>query len=270
MAWAAVVGGALGIGSALLGSSSAKKAADASASADQQAIAELQRQYDTTRSDQAPYRTVGAGALNVLAAMYGLPQYQAGISDPLSYDRWMATPEGQASIANVDYGGARTHVRKQEVRDRASNLAYNNYLNNFKASGGSTGGGARGGPDFSAFYNSPDYNFARTEGQRGVEQSAAARGGAASGNALRALSEFNQGLASQQFGNYYNRMAGLAGIGQSATNNLGQVGAQYASGIAGLQSGIGQTRASGILGQTAPWTNLLGSFAKGIGGGIFG
>lgn len=252
------------VGSALLSSNAASRAAKASTKADQAAIAEQQRQFDLTRQDYAPYRTVGAGALNQLAALYGLPQYQAGVQSPLSYEEWVKQNGINGDANNPLYGSTiwnNTVGKKNQAN-------YQNYLTNFKPSSGVQQGA--GSQDFSAFYNSPDYNFARTEGQRGLEQSAAARGGAFSGNALKALSEYNQGLASQQFGNYYNRMAGLAGIGQSATNSLAQVGSQYSGNIANLMSGIGQTRASGILGQTAPWTNLLGSVAKGIGGGIFG
>src|SRR5262245_41030892 len=60
-------------------------------------------------------------------------------------------------------------------------------------------------PDYSNFYKSPDYTFRRDEGIRGIERTAAARGGAASGNALKALAEFNSNLAAGEFGNYFNR-----------------------------------------------------------------
>lgn len=263
MPLAAIGGLVAGVGGALLSSSAAKKASNASVKADQAAIAEQQRQFDLTRQDYAPYRTVGAGALNQLAALYGLPQYQAGVSAPLNYEEWVKQNGINGNASNPLYGSKIWDL----TAGKTNQTNYQNYLNNFKPSTGSAQG--TGSADFSAFYNSPDYNFARTEGQRGVEQSAAARGGAAGGNALRALSDYNQGLASQQFGNYFNRLAGIAGIGQSSTQSLGQLGAQYSGNISNLMSGIGQTRASGILGQTAPWTNLLGSIGKGL-GGIFG
>lgn len=97
------------------------------------------------------------------------------------------------------------------------------------------------------FYASPDYNFVRTEGQRGIGNSFAARGGAFSGNALKALSQFNQNLAGGEYGDWWNRQAGLAGVGQTAVNTGAQVGQQSADSIARLTMAGGDARASGVV-----------------------
>lgn len=107
------------------------------------------------------------------------------------------------------------------------------------------------------FTASPDYEFRRGEGMRGIENSFAARGGAASGNALRALTDFNSGLAGGEFGNWWNRQAGLAGVGQTASQNLGSLGANNSANIANLLGAQGDARASGIMGQTNALTNGL-------------
>lgn len=256
------------MGGALISSNAAKGAANTQAGAANAATAEQQRQYNQTRQDYAPYRQVGTGALNQLASLYGIQGYQAGTSEPMTYDQWMATDAGQGSIANVNYGGARTHERRQEERDRASNLAYNRYVNQFNtdnAARAATGGSGAGTPDYSAFYNSPDYQFARTEGQRGVEQSAAARGGATSGNALRALSEFNQGLASQQYGNYFSRLSNLAGIGQSASNSVSQAGQNTANNVSNNLLYSGDARASGIINSANAWSTGLSQLGNTFG-----
>ena len=111
--------------------------------------------------------------------------------------------------------------------------------------------------NYSSFKASPDYNFVRTEGQRGLEQSAAARGGAFSGNALRALSDYNQGLASEQYGAYYNRLAGIAGIGQNATNSTATFGANAANQIGANDIAGGDARASGVMGAANSWNNAI-------------
>jgi hypothetical protein len=111
--------------------------------------------------------------------------------------------------------------------------------------------------DPNAFQQSPGYNFVRNEGMRGIENSFAARGGAASGNALRALSEFNTGLASQEHGNWWNQQAGLAGVGQAATNSLGAFGANAANNAGGFMQNQANARASGIEGSTNAWSNTL-------------
>ena len=127
--------------------------------------------------------------------------------------------------------------------------------------------------DMSRFFTDPGYNFARTEGMRGIERSAAARGGATGGNALRALSQFNQGLASQQFGDFYNRTAARAGVGQTTANNLAALGQNSANSISGLLQAGGDARASGIMGQA---NSIGGALNSGLNnfllyrGGYFG
>jgi len=111
--------------------------------------------------------------------------------------------------------------------------------------------------DPTAFTASPDYDFRRAEGMRGLENSFAARGGALSGNAIRAATDFNSNLASGEFGNWWNRQAGLAGVGQAATNAVGNAGMMTGANVANLLGQQGQARASGIQGMT-----------NAIGGGI--
>jgi hypothetical protein len=101
----------------------------------------------------------------------------------------------------------------------------------------------------SAFFQSPGYQFRRDEGTRGLERTAAAKGGAFSGNALRALAEFNSGLASQEFGNYVNQLGIIAGIGQSSTNQTAAYGAESAATAGRNALYAGDARASGIIGQ---------------------
>lgn len=105
--------------------------------------------------------------------------------------------------------------------------------------------------DPNAFQADPGYQWQRNEGMRGIENSFAARGGAASGNALRALSEFNQGLADQSYGNWWNRQAGLAGVGQASAQNLGVLGAQSVGRIGNYLQQAADSRASGVVNSAA-------------------
>lgn len=117
--------------------------------------------------------------------------------------------------------------------------------------------------DMTDFTAAPDYEFRRTEGQRGLGNSFAARGGAFSGNAMRALDEFNQNLASGEYGNWWNRQAGLAGVGQSATNAGIAAGANSADNISNIITAGGDSRASGII-------NGRNALAGGINDAIYG
>jgi len=124
------------------------------------------------------------------------------------------------------------------------------------------------------FVKDPGYQFRMDEGARGVDASAAARGGVLSGGAMKALARYNQGYASNEFGaaydrfnnnltSRYNRLAGLAGTGQTATNSgiaagqamqtananargqvsdaIGSAGNATSSMYAGIGNTIGQT-----------------------------
>lgn len=102
--------------------------------------------------------------------------------------------------------------------------------------------------DMADFNVSPDYNFRRTEGERDIGNSFAARGGAFSGNAMKALTQFNQNLAKGEYGDWWNRQAGLAGVGQAATSTGAAIGANSANAISQLLSNSGNARASGIIG----------------------
>ena len=111
--------------------------------------------------------------------------------------------------------------------------------------------------DMSNFFASPDYNFRRNEGQRDIGNSFAARGGAASGNALRALAEFNSSMASNEYGNWWNRQAGLAGVGQQANTQIGHAGQNYANQSGNALMQAGDARASGVAGSANAWGGAL-------------
>ena len=113
--------------------------------------------------------------------------------------------------------------------------------------------GQQTNPDFSKFFESPDYKFAFDEGRRAVEFSNAAKGQLSSGNNLRDLTEFGQGLATQNFGNFFNRLL-----------QLGSLGANAAGGQATEIGNQGQAQASGIIGSA----NALSSGLSGFGNNI--
>jgi hypothetical protein len=114
---------------------------------------------------------------------------------------------------------------------------------------------------FAALENAPDYQFTLQQGTKNIGNTFAARGGAASGNALRALSEFNQGLASNQVDNFLNRRMNLVDGGSRATSNTQQAGQNYAQGYGNAQQAQGDARASGIMG-------VANSLANGLNGGV--
>lgn len=109
------------------------------------------------------------------------------------------------------------------------------------------------------FQQDPGYAFRMSEGMKGLERSAAARGGLLSGATMKGIQRYGQDLASQEYTNAFNRyqternarlnpLQSLAGIGQTATNQLGAAGQAYATGAGEAMGAAAQARGSGYMG----------------------
>ena len=109
-------------------------------------------------------------------------------------------------------------------------------------------------------YMDPSYKFRFGEGMKALDRQAAARGGLISGGALKAAQRYGQDFASQEFGNAYNRLAGLAGIGQTATNTLGNAAGTFGANVGNLMTSGGAARASGYVGGANALTSGLGQY----------
>jgi hypothetical protein len=109
--------------------------------------------------------------------------------------------------------------------------------------------------DLSEFFASPGYEFVRGEGTRDIGNTFAAKG--SGGNALRALAQFNSGLASNELNNFFNRDLALAGLGAQGINTAANAGVTASTNISNNAIGEGNARASGIAGQNAAFQGTL-------------
>jgi hypothetical protein len=161
--------------------------------------------FDTIRADNAPQRDIGYGALGKLADMYGVPRPTTMPS---------TGPLGQS-------GGTPTMYGVQPTAPSSSMTA-----------------------GFGGFQESPGYRFRVDEATKAIERSAAARGGLRSGATMDALQRRVQGVASDEYENFANRLASLAGVGQTATNATSAAGQAYAGQQTQTNMAAGQARAS--------------------------
>jgi hypothetical protein len=134
---------------------------------------------------------------------------------------------------------------------------------------------------FGRFMTSPDYQFRMNEGVRAMDSSAAQRGLLLSGNQLRSLQEFGQGMAAGEFGNYYNRMAGIAGLSQPTDfGGFAGLGANTMANLQGsrgnLTANLGNIQGAGANAQGAlmteafrgiPWGQIGSAIGNVFGGG---
>ncbi len=98
--------------------------------------------------------------------------------------------------------------------------------------------------DWSGFYNAPDYQYALEQGLKTQDRSAASKGRLYSGGYGEDLTKFGQGLATQNYGNYMNRLAGLSNTGQTTASNLGVLGQNYANQYADSKYNAANARSS--------------------------
>lgn len=313
----AVVGGAVigGVASNM----AAKKGADATTNAANSANALQWGMYQSQRQDQFPYRYIGANALNELAMRLGIGGYNpnslatANLIDtssgsPMANQDLYNTNEAYrnawdtlASQHQAQFGrgfdyNSDVSVINQQLRDAlapqiaadkaaaqqqqsssSSNPLYGSLLRSFTAND---------------FQTDPGYQFRIEQGQKQLEGSAAARGGLLSGAAAKALTKYNQDFASNEYSNAYNRfnndqntifnrLAGISGVGQTATNQLQSAGSNAASAMgrntlyAGTQRASGYANAAnslnaGIGSATSSLVNYLRPSYGGYGGGYGG
>jgi hypothetical protein len=119
--------------------------------------------------------------------------------------------------------------------------------------------------DFSSFKQSPDYQFAYDQGMQSLDRSAAARGGLYSGGHSADLMKFGQGLASQNYGTFYNRLQSLANQGQTTGSGLGALGASAASNIGNAYTNAGNARTSAYMNQGNNYAGLAATGANAFG-----
>lgn len=115
----------------------------------------------------------------------------------------------------------------------------------------------------SRFTTDPGYQFKLQQGVDAIDRSAFARGSGASGQTLKALTEYGQGVADQGYGDYYSRLAGMGNTGVNAAGVQASTKVNTANGQAQGYSSIGanQTNSNINTGNlvTGGLKTLLGS-----------
>ena len=280
--------------------------------------------YGQQRADIAPYRQAGLAAQNQLLTYLGLDPSTAGMApvssfDEAGYNRAMDAYYGGGGGGGVPAGGTFTPGYMQLASTEGGGDVWVDPVFTPAPAGAGGAGNVNAltmptreqfttatpvdqvsvdpnSPDYgkytkdfgmSDFQADPGYAFRMAEGLKALDRQAAARGGLISGSALKASTRYGQDMASQEYGNAFNRyqvnrsnqlnpLMAISGYGQQATNQLGQYGSQFAqsgantmANSANAQAGglynAGQARASGYVGQGNALAGALGNA-----GNVFG
>lgn len=110
------------------------------------------------------------------------------------------------------------------------------------------------------FKADPGYQFRLDQGQKALERGASANGNLFSGTLGKALTEYGQDFASNEFDRayarasgerlqQYNMLAGVAGTGQQATNAMSSASAQAGQSVGNALSQLGNTQTTALINQ---------------------
>ncbi|MGP5531222.1 hypothetical protein ACTXMK_05380 [Psychrobacter celer] len=163
------------------GAKAAKEAGQMQADSSKYAADIAQKQFEQTRQDQMPWLNAGKGALGQLQNHIGQSRdYEDPYADAIN--------KRLAGLGGGNVGASRFNdtTRKQIQANYDS-------------------GKYTGGLSLDEFEADPGYNFRKSQGMDGIESSAAASGGLLSGAALKSLNRYNSDLASQEYGNAWQR-----------------------------------------------------------------
>ena len=213
--------------------------------------------------------TTAALATGAGAGATGIPFLDKAID-------FVTSPAGAAIVSGVGnvvggIAGANAAENAAETQagaaDRATALtekAYQDYLDMTKPYR-EAGVNALGKLTRGEILPEPGYAFRLGEGMKALERVQAARGNMLSGGALKAGQRYAQDLASQEYGNAYNRLTNIAGLGQAATTNAGTAGQNYASQAGELGLPRGNALAQGRIGRVSSYGNALAGVAGAVG-----
>ena len=123
-------------------------------------------------------------------------------------------------------------------------------------------------------YDDPSYQFRVNQGNNAIQGGAAAQGGLLSGATLKALQNYGQEAASQEYQNaynrfnadqtnQYNRLSNLVGIGQNAAAQTGNAGTQTAQAIANNTMQGANSQAAGTIAAGNKQANAFGALLSG-------
>jgi hypothetical protein len=279
-----ILGGAASLIGGAMSSSAARRAAEVQAAASREAAASTLQAgreanqltadiYQSGLRQQAPYQQ--SGQLSLAALMQGLglgtprssvtaPRPGAAMTPAGSYTNAQGQPvdsRGQVITAGANYGlGDVNYGATQEEMDAAAAGMEPGYFNR-----AFTTQDLMQGID-------PGYQFRIDQGNAQLAARRAATGNRFGGQALKDITNYNQDAASQEYGNAYqrymtnkqeifNRLSGLAGVGQAVGSGNQQLGAntssQMGSNITGAARGANEyltggaaAQAGGIVGST--------------------
>lgn len=282
----AAIAGVATVGSAIVSSNGQKKAAQANQQGVDASLAVQKDIYNQNAAALAPWQQSGVTANNYYMAALGIPQgNQVTTPNPaanpaaanpwangMSVDGTPGSPTGplrgmspeQANSFNNSSAMATGSSALDLMRAQVANGTAPTTLNP-STTGTVTGASVNPGQAFDAFRNSTGYNFRLSEGQNAVNSGYAGSGLVRSGAALRGLSDYNQNMASAEFGNWLGALEGASNRGLGAASAQAGVGQSYANNVSNINAANAATQAQLAISRANSTAGAIGALGQ-IGG----
>ena len=119
------------------------------------------------------------------------------------------------------------------------------------------GGADAQGQAIQQLQGSPMFQQLTRQGEDAILQNASATGGLRGGNTQAALAQFRPNMLNSIIDQQYNRLGGLANMGQNSAAMTGQAGMGAAGSISGLLAQQGAAQAGGTLGKANAFGQVL-------------
>lgn len=258
---------------AVIGGLASVSASQTQAGAQEQAAQTQLQMFNTITGQEQPFLQGGYGAESALLYGLGIPS-ATGYGGAGGYPGTYAGPGtlgGYAGMGGRGAGGIGLPPGSRGNIPVGTPAGY-----------GGTGlgfGELMAPPTNAALENFPGFQFALQTGGQAVRNADTPGVGALSGAAIKDLTNFDVGTALQQSWqpyqqwqtNLFNRLSGVAGMGQNAAGNLGNAGTQLGTGIAQAQAAAGGSLAAGQVGaanslSTPLWAYYMANQNPGGGG----
>lgn len=121
----------------------------------------------------------------------------------------------------------------------------------------------------------PGYQFRLEQGQKALDNSVAARGMNLSGSQLKGTAAYNQGMASQEYGNAYQRymdryktLGDMGNVGMGAANKLAGYAGQYGQDKSALYTGGATNQANAAQQRGKINADIVGGWGKALDEGM--
>ncbi len=238
------VGAVASVAGGVIASGGAKSAANASAAASDRASQVQQQIYGENKQLIQPFVNTGTAAMGNINALLGITPTQAPTqtgttASPVVGNHSLGTlfnaPQpGQQNAATTPTSGT---INTAQPTQPTAQQAFDTYRN-------STG-----------------YQFRVGEGMNAINSGYAGAGTLQSGAAMRAINDYGQGMASQEFGNYLNALGNQQGLGLSGASALAGVGQNYANSLGNIYQQNGANQANAAL----AGANAMGGAINNIG-----